>query len=305
MIQYKRKVYSIQKIREEKTAMSLLQQRFEERREYIFNRLKQPQYVDRSIETVRQAQMEIKNTVRAIKDLFLLDGTTNPCLPDVAQFSLQHIIQSESFENIKKLIPSSIRKLTDEERAKILDETLSVVNQIMNLERTVFIMMFNSKEQILMDFYKKKRRSQTELHFDVADKEGFDQKFYQIRIEELRNDIRVVAFKKFCSNEPTPDDLESFKERYKTVILPKVQEIVSLIEPSLIGLDVFLNPVIEYGTNQITLDEMVKQLSENLSLLHKLSKTEYCPTVEMTVKEYAFLEAMNDSKKVQELQRSK
>lgn len=285
--------------------MSLLQQHFEERREFIFNRLKQPQYVDRSIEKVRQAQKEIKNTVRAIKDMFLLDRTTDPCLPDVAQFSLQHIISSESFENIKKLVPSSIRKLTDEERAKVLDETLIVVNQITNLERTVFIMMFNSKEQLLMDFYKKKRRSQTELHFDVADKGGFDLEFYQNRIEELQNDIRVVAFKKFCSNEPAPDDLESFKERYETAILPKVQEIVSLIEPNLIGLDVFLNPVIGYGTNQITLDEMVKQLSKNLSLLHKLSKTEYCPTVEMTVKEYAFLESMNDSKKVKELQRSK
>ncbi|PDY47470.1 hypothetical protein [Bacillus pseudomycoides] len=285
--------------------MSNLQQHFEERRAYIFNRLKQPQYVDRSIDKVRQAQKEIKNTVRAIKDMFLLDKTTDPCLPDVSQFSLQHIIKSESFENIKKLVPSSIRKLTDEERAKILDKTLSVVNQIMNLERTVFIMMFNAKEQVLMDFYKKNRRSQTELHFDVADKDGFDQAFYQERIEELRNDIRVVAFKKFCSNEATPDDLESFKERYETAILPKVQEIVSLIEPNLINFDVFLNPVIEYGVDQITLDDMIKKLNKNLSLLHKLSKTEYCPTIEMTVKEYAFLEAMNDSKKVKELQPSK
>lgn len=285
--------------------MSRLQQHFEERREYIFNRLKQPEYTERSIEKVRQAQKEIKNTVRTIKDLLLLDKTTDPCLPEVAQFSLQHITNSESFENVKKLVPSSIKKLSEEERAKVLDETLSVANQVMNLERTVFIMMFNAKEQLLMNFYKKKRRSQTELHFDVADKDGFDQELYQTRIEELRSDIRVVAFKKFCSNEPKPDDLESFKERYETAILPKVQEIVSLIEPSLIRLDVFLNPVIGYGTNQITLDEMVKQLSKNLSLLHELSKTEYCPTVEMTVKEYAFLEAMNDSKKVKELQRSK
>ncbi|MGG3652562.1 hypothetical protein ABES36_14155 [Bacillus pseudomycoides] len=285
--------------------MSNLQQHFEERRAYIFNRLKQPQYVDRSIDKVRQAQKEIKNTVRAIKDMFLLDKTTDPCLPDVSQFSLQHIIKSESFENIKKLVPSSIRKLTDEERAKILDETLSVVNQIMNLERTVFIMMFNAKEQVLMDFYKKNRRSQTELHFDVADKEGFDLAFYQNQINELRNDIRVIAFKKLCANEPEPTDLELFKKRYETVILPKVQEIVSLIEPSLVNLDVFLNPVIEYGVDQITLDDMIKKLNKNLSLLHKLSKTEYCPTIEMTVKEYAFLEAMNDSKKVKELQPSK
>ncbi|OLR23052.1 hypothetical protein, partial [Bacillus cereus] len=241
--------------------MSRLQQHFEERREYIFNRLKQPEYMERSIEKVRQAQKEIKNTVRMIKDLLLFDKTTDPCLPAVAQFSLQHITNSESFENVKKLVPSSIKKLSEEERAKVLDETLSVANQVMNLERTVFIMMFNAKEQLLMNFYKKKCRSQTGLHFDIADKNGFDQELYQTRIEELRSDIRVVAFKKFCSNEPTPDDLESFKERYETAILPKVQEIVSLIEPSLIRLDVFLNPVIGYGTNQITLDEMVKQLS--------------------------------------------
>lgn len=285
--------------------MSLLQQHFEERREYIFNRLKQPQYVDRSIEKIRQAQKEIKHTVRAIKDLFLLDRTTDPCLPDIAQVSLQHILVSEAFENIKTLVPSSIRKLSDEERAKVLDETLSVVNQVTNLERTVFVMLFNSKEQILMDFYKKKCRSQTELHFDVADKDGFDQVFYQKRIDELKNDIRVADFRKLCENEPDPKDLESFQKRYEAMILPKVQEIVSLIEPSLINLDVFLNPVIEYGVDQITLDDMIKKLSNNLVLLHKLSKTEYCPTVEMTIKEYAFLEAMNDSKKIKELQPSK
>ncbi|PEW65107.1 hypothetical protein CN448_25735 [Bacillus cereus] len=55
--------------------MSLLQQHFEERREYIFNRLKQPEYMERSIEKVRQAQKEIKNTVRTIKDLLLLGVT--------------------------------------------------------------------------------------------------------------------------------------------------------------------------------------------------------------------------------------
>ena len=304
MIQYKRNFKSIQKI-EEETTMSLLQQHFEARREYIFNRLKQPEYMERSIEKVRQAQKEIKNTVRTIKDLLLLDKTTDPCLPEVAQFSLQHIINSESFENVKNLVPSSMRKLSEEERAKVLDETLSVANQVMNLERTVFIMMFNAKEKILMDSYKKKRRSQTELHFDVADKEGFDKAFYEGRIESLRNDIRVVSFKKLCENEPAPEDLELFKQRYETVILPKVQEIVSLIEPNLIDIDVFLNPVIEYGVGEITLDEMIQKLQKNLSLFHELSKVEYCPTVELTVKEYVFLEAMNRSKKGEELQPSK
>ncbi|PEE94750.1 hypothetical protein [Bacillus cereus] len=285
--------------------MSLLQQHFEERREYIFNRLKQPEYMERSIEKVRQAQKEIKNTVRTIKDLLLLDKTTDPCLPEVAQFSLQHIINSESFENVKNLVPSSIKKLSEEERAKVLDETLSVANQIMNLERTVFIMMFNAKEKILMDSYKKKRRSQTELHYDVADKEGFDKAFYEERIDSLQNDIRVLSFKKLCENEPAPEDLELFKQRYETIVLPKVQEIVSLIEPSLIDVDVFLNPVIEYGVGDITIDEMIQKLNKNLALFHELSKVEYCPTVELTVKEYVFLEAMNRSKKGEELQPSK
>ncbi|MCH5477026.1 hypothetical protein L4A40_28570 [Bacillus cereus] len=282
--------------------MSLLQQHFEERREYIFNRLKQPEYMERSIEKVRQAQKEIKNTVRTIKDLLLLDKTTDPCLPEVAQFSLQHITNSESFENVKNLVPSSIKKLSEEEREKLLDETLSVANQVMNLERTVFIMMFNAKEKILMDSYKKKRRTQTELHYDVADKEGFDKAFYEGCIESLRNNIRVVSFKKLFENEPAPEDLELFKQRYETIILPKVQEIVSLIEPSLIDVEVFLNPVIEYGVGEITLDEMIQKLYKNLSLFHELSKVEYCPTVELTVKEYVFLEAMNRSKKGEELQ---
>ncbi|PRT04335.1 hypothetical protein C6352_26930 [Bacillus thuringiensis] len=284
--------------------MSLLQQHFEERREYIFNRLKQPEYMERSIEKIRQAQKEVKNTVRTIKDVLLLDKATDPCLPEVAQFSLQHIINSESFENVKNFVPSSMKKLSEEERAKVLDETLSVANQIMNLERTVFIMMFNAKEKILMDAYKKKPRSQTELHYDVADKEGFDKEFFEKRIDSLRNDIRVLSFKKLCENEPAPEDLEIFKQRYETIILPKVQEIISLIEPSLINVDVFLNPVIEYGVGEITLDEMIQKLHKNLSLFHELSKVEYCPTVELTVKEYVFLEAMNRSEKGEELQPS-
>ncbi|PRT36972.1 hypothetical protein [Bacillus wiedmannii] len=284
--------------------MSLLQQHFEERREYIFNRLKQPEYMERSIEKIRQAQKEVKNTVRTIKDVLLLDKATDPCLPEVAQFSLQHIINSESFENVKNFVPSSMKKLSEEERAKVLDETLSVANQIMNLERTVFIMMFNAKEKILMDAYKKKPRSQTELHYDIADKEGFDKEFFEKRIDSLRNDIRVLSFKKLCENEPAPEDLEIFKQRYETIILPKVQEIISLIEPSLINVDVFLNPVIEYGVGEITLDEMIQKLHKNLSLFHELSKVEYCPTVELTVKEYVFLEAMNRSEKGEELQPS-
>ncbi|MED1406000.1 hypothetical protein P4U07_25000 [Bacillus mycoides] len=284
--------------------MSLLQQHFEERRGYIFNRLKQPEYMERSIDKVRQAQKEIKNTVRTIKDLLLLDKTTDPCLPEVAQFSLQHITNSESFENVKNLVPSSMKKLSEEERAKVLDETLSVANQIMNLERTVFIMMFNAKEKILMDAYKKKPRSQTELHYDLADKEGFDKEFFEKRIDSLRNDIRVLSFKKLCENEPAPEDLELFKQRYETIILPKVQEIISLIEPSLINVDVFLNPIIEYGVGEITLDERIQKLHKNLSLFHELSKIEYCPTVELTVKEYVFLEAMNRSEKGEELQPS-
>uniref|UniRef100_UPI001EDFEFAD hypothetical protein n=1 Tax=Bacillus thuringiensis TaxID=1428 RepID=UPI001EDFEFAD len=197
------------------------------------------------------------------------------------------------------------KKLSEEERAKVLDETLSVVNQVMNLERTVFTMMFNAKKKILMDAYKKKLRSQTELHYDVADKEGFDKAFYEERIKSLQNDIRVLSFKNLCENEPAPENLELFKQRYETIFLPKIQEIVSLIEPNLIDVDVFLNPVIEYGVGDITLDKMIQNLQENLSLFHKLSKVEYCPTVELTVKEYVFLEAMNRSPKREELQPSK
>ncbi|PFF15455.1 hypothetical protein CN324_27270, partial [Bacillus anthracis] len=57
--------------------------------------------------------------VRTIKDLLLLDKTANPCLPEVAQFSLQHIINSESFVNVKKLVPSSMKKLNEENRTII------------------------------------------------------------------------------------------------------------------------------------------------------------------------------------------
>jgi len=89
---------------------------------------------------------------------------------------------------------------------------------------------------------------------------------YEERIDSLRNDICVISFKKLCENEPAPEDLELFKQRYKTIVLPKIQEIVSLIEPSLVDIDVFLNPVIQYGVGEITLDEMIQKLHKNLSL---------------------------------------
>ena len=47
--------------------MSLLQQHFEERREYVFNRLKQPEYMERSIEKVRQAQKRLKIQYEQLK----------------------------------------------------------------------------------------------------------------------------------------------------------------------------------------------------------------------------------------------
>ena len=47
--------------------MSRLQQHFEERREYIFNRLKQPEYTERSIEKVRQAQKRSKIQCERLK----------------------------------------------------------------------------------------------------------------------------------------------------------------------------------------------------------------------------------------------
>ena len=109
----------------------------------------------------------------------------------------------------------------------------------------------------------------------------------------------VINFQFFSEN------LEAFKNRYETVVLPKVQEIVSLIEPNLVKLDIFLNPVIQYGVGQIGLKGMLKRLDENLTALHEISKVEYCPTLEMTVKEYLFLEAMNNAGKVKELQPSK
>ena len=67
------------------------------------------------------------------------------------------------------------------------------------------------------------------------------------------------------------------QDRYNEVILPKVEEIVSLIEPSLNKLDIFLNPVIHYGVNQVSLEEMITKLSDNLASIHELSKLECCP----------------------------
>ncbi|EEK91808.1 MULTISPECIES: hypothetical protein [Bacillus] len=287
--------------------MSILQSHFESRRRYIVDRLKQPGYEEQSIQWIQKAKKEIAENLEEMIELLFLDAEDEPCLPPIACFMVKELQTNKEYQTFATMTDEQLQKLNQVDREEILESTLQIINEITNLQRTMFVMLHQNKEDILIGFYQKNPQKYSTLHYDENDRHGFDKSIYQKKIRSLQNDIRVVSFKKFCSNEPVPnpENLEAFKNRYETVVLPKVQEIVSLIEPNLVKLDIFLNPVIQYGVGQIGLKGMLKRLDENLTALHEISKVEYCPTLEMTVKEYLFLEAMNNAGKVKELQPSK
>lgn len=286
--------------------MSILQKHFENRRRYIFDRLKQPGYEKQSIRVIQQAKIEIEENLKEMTDLLHLDAQDNPCLPPIASLTLMMLQIDEDHQDFRTITEDQLYKLNQKDRESVLESTLEMVNKVTNLQRTIFIMMHKNKEDILMEFYEKNPKKESTLHYDENDRKGFNKDVYQEKIYSLKNDIRVVSFKKFCSNEEGPgDDILAFKQRFENVVVPKVQEIISLIDPCLIELEIFMKPVIRYGIGHIDLEAMLKNLDENLSSLHALSKVQYCPTLEMTVREYLFVEAMNNADKVKELEPSK
>ncbi|MGQ0518614.1 hypothetical protein ACT453_55770, partial [Bacillus sp. D-CC] len=48
-------------------------------------------------------------------------------------------------------------------------------------------------------------------------------------------------------------------------------------------------PIIAYGMNQISLEEMIRKLEGAFIQIHNISKVEYCPTLEMTVQQCKML----------------
>ncbi|MGE6553423.1 hypothetical protein ACQKFK_32405 [Bacillus mycoides] len=272
--------------------MSTMQQHMDSRRSYIFERLKQPGYLNKSIQMIQQAKKELDVTIEEMLGMWDLN-TQSPCLPSICGVQIRGFKERDIYKKLQEFETPQLWDMSKNDREQLLDETLAFVNEVFNLQRTMFVMLYEHNQSQLMDLYQKQPENKTQLHYDVSDGNGFNKKEYVRRIHSLQQDIRVAAFRKFCSQEKVLEDFEAFKKRYEATILPKVEEIVAIINPELAELDEFLNPVIGYGTNQISLEDMIRKLEKNLSLLHKLAKTEYCPTLEMTVEEFKFLKSMN------------
>lgn len=286
--------------------MSILQSHFENRRRYLFDRLKQPGYEERSIKMIQKSQKEIEANLKEMADLLAFDHQEKPCLPLIAIQQVKELYTDEDYQDFAAITAEQLQKLNQEDRAEVLEYTLQLINEVKDMHRTIFIMMYQNKQDTLMEFCEQYPETKTTLHYDENDRDGFNKGIYQERSQSLKNDIRVVAFKKFCSNEEGPgDDIATFKQRFETVVIPKVQEIVSLIDPCLTELEIFMRPVIQYGLNKIDIENMIRSLDENLSLLHELSKTKYCPTLELTIQEYQFLVSLNHSKSTKEMGVSK
>jgi hypothetical protein len=66
-----------------------------------------------------------------------------------------------------------------------------------------------------------------------------------------REDIRVVAFRRFNRQDEIHGDIDTILTHYEVEIEPKVKEIVSIIDPSLSELDFFFQSYhsIRYESN--------------------------------------------------------
>ncbi|MBJ8025085.1 hypothetical protein [Bacillus cereus] len=268
--------------------MSVTEEHMKSRRHYIFERLKQPGYVNKSIQTIEQAKQEIQEHIEEMVDLLFLDAE-DPCLPLLCASKVKGFEQHPTYRKVHSMTRPQLWDMEKEERDQILDDTLALVNEVFHLQRTIFIMLHQQKTELLTKFYEQRPQKKSKLHYDVNDGNGFNKKEYINRIRSLRHDIRVVAFRKFNRQDEIHGDMDTIKKHYETEIEPKIKEIVSIIDPSLIELDFFFKPIIEYGMNQISLEEMIRKLEGAFIQIHNISKVEYCPTLEMTVQQCKML----------------
>lgn len=100
---------------------------------------------------------------------------------------------------------------------------------------------------------------------------GFDLDSYLERFDLLKDDIRLKVFRKLCSSYHVSMGRVEIQKQFETNILPKAKEILSIISPDLIGSDLFINRLIEYGVQTIELEQMLEEMKETLTMLHDLS----------------------------------
>lgn len=268
--------------------MSVTEEHMKSRRHYIFERLKQPGYVNKSIETIEQAKQELQEHIEEMIDLLFLDAE-EPCLPLLCASKVKGFERHPTYQKLHAMTRPQLWDMEKKERDQILDDTLALVNEVFHLQHTIFIMLHQQKTELLTKFYEQRPQKKSKLHFDVNDGNGFNKKEYIQRIRSLREDIRVVAFRRFNRQDEIHGDIDTILKHYEVEIEPKVKEIVSIIDPSLSELDFFFNPIIAYGMNQISINEMIHKLERAFIQIHNISKVEYCPTLEMTVQQCKML----------------
>ncbi|MGQ0453494.1 hypothetical protein ACT4UM_13585, partial [Bacillus sp. SS-TM] len=177
--------------------------------------LKQPGYGNKSIQTIEQAKQEVQEHIEEMIDLLFLDAE-NPCLPLICASQVKGFEKHPTYRKLHSMTRPQLWDMEKEERDQILDDTLALVNEVFHLQRTIFIMLYQEKTELLTKFYEKRPQKKSKLHFDVNDGNGFNKKEYINRIRSLRHDIRVVAFRKFNRQDEIHGDMDTIKKHYES-----------------------------------------------------------------------------------------
>ncbi|PHF04935.1 hypothetical protein [Bacillus wiedmannii] len=261
----------------------------------MIEKVKQPEYLLQSIQFAQRAQEGIQDTVKTVQDLHHLDTSEYSLyLPPISILSLLRICNSDSYSLIIEMTSSQIENMEQVQREEFLEETLEAYEKLENLWRTIFIILYKSNKPLLDNYLQKNPKKETTLHYDLDKENGFDLDFYCLRADSLKDDIRLKAFKKIFVTKSTPDNLDEAKHTYDTVILPKANELISLIDPVFTETDLYINKLIAYGFEMIDKDELIESIKKTLNLLHKLSILYYCSTLEEALEEYTHLQKLNE-----------
>ncbi|MGR5965085.1 hypothetical protein ACT7DB_15885 [Bacillus cereus] len=82
--------------------MSVTEEHMKSRRHYIFERLKQPGYVNKSIQTIEQAKQEVQEHIEEMIDLLFLDAE-NPCLPLLCASQVKGFEQHPTYRKLHSM----------------------------------------------------------------------------------------------------------------------------------------------------------------------------------------------------------
>lgn len=276
--------------------MSTIQSQYKNKRLKILNKIKQPGHLSQSMQFIKNMQVELKGTVQNIQDLYSLDmENPAPALPEISLVLLSRHCNSDSYSELMKISTSDMKNMEQIEREAFLNNSLEVYEEIENLFRTIFIMLFNSNKELLDNYLKENPKTESTLHYDLENTNGFDLSTYESRIHSLQNDIRLEAFKKFLSLQSMPKSIDEAELFFNAEILPKINEIISLIDPCITKSDLMANPIIEFGTGIISKHELIERLKEILKLIHEISIMYYCSTLEEAIEEYLLLQYIHNN----------